>query len=638
MNVVAQPASKESAVSKDSAKHAFAAPAFYSALDSSVFQRKTCPCGGGCPRCAAKAEQISAPLDRSQPETGLDPATIARPLQFQPIFGNPGGTCRLQTKLTVNTPGDQYEQEADRVAEQVMRMPEGSPVMSQTTGVSPGLQRKCSCGGTCDQCSEEHDEPVRLQRTGGSSLGQMEAPPIVHEVLRDPGQPLDAATRAFMEPRFGQDFSRVRVHTDEKAEEASRAVKAKAFTVGNNIVFGANQFRPSAIENRGLVAHELAHVLQQSPGQRQLQRWATCTPARAFGTECPPRESGEVARAREGPMAVANVADDPVLGTGETGVLIANFDIGSAAIKPSLHGTEVWKKFLKKIAADRSQWKIVGFTDCEGNESVNHQLRKERAKALYKTLPKDVQSQITSVEAAPTNECVTENDSASDRTKNRSVALILVTDVVNFADEEVEPVKLPELVCGPDVTHEVAAAVELTKSLFNGWNKSQQGNACDALGDYGVAGCAWDIVQLHNRGWMKGFQPVCATPLPGDPDLVKCSKCECSVQIDDDCHYAGSANYVIFGVMCKLCGMNISDMRTLIDIYKGTKWHGFGTPSPNFGASVAWANAGYHGWPSGSSSPRGDRGNCALMCPRPYSGSAFQIHWYPNEKTETCGR
>src|SRR5260370_21545993 len=99
-----------------------------------------------------------------------------------------------------------------------------------------------------------------------------------------------------MEPRFGQDFSRVRVHTDEKAEESSRAVQAKAFTVANHIIFVANQFRPDAIESRGLVAHELAHVLQQIPGQRQLQRLATFTPARAFGEECPPREPAEAAR------------------------------------------------------------------------------------------------------------------------------------------------------------------------------------------------------------------------------------------------------------------------------------------------------------------------------------------------------
>lgn len=86
------------------------------------------------------------------------------------------------------------------------------------------------------------------------------APPLVHEVLRTPGEPLDAATRAFMEPRFGQDFSRVRVHHDEKS---ARSVNALAYTVGNHIVFGAGQHDLSMNERRRLVAHELAHVAQQ---------------------------------------------------------------------------------------------------------------------------------------------------------------------------------------------------------------------------------------------------------------------------------------------------------------------------------------------------------------------------------------
>ncbi|MGB9632210.1 MAG: DUF4157 domain-containing protein [Chloroflexaceae bacterium] len=88
-------------------------------------------------------------------------------------------------------------------------------------------------------------------------------PPIVHEVLRSPGQPLDAETRAFMEPRFGHDFSRVRVHTDARAAESARAVNALAYTVGRDVVFGAGQYAPGASAGRRLLAHELAHVVQQ---------------------------------------------------------------------------------------------------------------------------------------------------------------------------------------------------------------------------------------------------------------------------------------------------------------------------------------------------------------------------------------
>jgi hypothetical protein len=177
----------------------------------------------------------------------------------------------IQRKLTVNEPGDAYEQEADRVADQVMRMPApqtaaahaASPV---SAGSAAGLQRACACGGTCDDCKKKHpdDNHVRVQMkaAGPVNAGGIEAPPIVHEVLRSPGQPLDAATRAFMEPRFGHDFSGVRVHTDARAAESAKVVQAKAYTAGQNVVFGAGAFAPGSEEGQRLLGHELAHVVQ----------------------------------------------------------------------------------------------------------------------------------------------------------------------------------------------------------------------------------------------------------------------------------------------------------------------------------------------------------------------------------------
>jgi hypothetical protein len=98
-----------------------------------------------------------------------------------------------------------------------------------------------------------------------------EVPPIVHDVLRSSGQPLDAGTRAFMEPRFGHDFSRVRVHTNATANRSARAIGAKAYTSGSEIVFGPEQYMPTTRSGRTLLAHELVHVLQQqgSPSQSQ---------------------------------------------------------------------------------------------------------------------------------------------------------------------------------------------------------------------------------------------------------------------------------------------------------------------------------------------------------------------------------
>ena len=148
----------------------------------------------------------------------------------------------LQTKLRINEPGDQYEQEADRMAEQVMRMAESQADSADLRG---------STGSW-------------LQRSqAASALGTAEAPAAVHDVLGSPGQPLDSATRAFFEPRFGHDFSHVRIHADAAGAKSARAVNALAYTMGPHVVFAAGQYAAGTHVGRRLLAHELAHVLQQ---------------------------------------------------------------------------------------------------------------------------------------------------------------------------------------------------------------------------------------------------------------------------------------------------------------------------------------------------------------------------------------
>jgi hypothetical protein len=158
----------------------------------------------------------------------------------------------MQTKLTINQPGDEYEKEADRVAEQVMRMPE------------PTLQRKCT------KCEEEDSKILQTKEAPGQGLKSQNQgiSPIVDEVLQSPGKPLDSASRAFMEPRFGHDFSRVRVHSDTRAAESARVVNALAYTVGHHVVFGAGQHMPWSETGRKLLAHELTHVVQQAQSSK----------------------------------------------------------------------------------------------------------------------------------------------------------------------------------------------------------------------------------------------------------------------------------------------------------------------------------------------------------------------------------
>ena len=128
------------------------------------------------------------------------------------------------------------------------------------------LQRRCACGGTpgldgeCAECKRK-----RLQRSAVGA-GPAVAPPIVHDVLRSPGQPLESSVRGEMEARFGHDFSRVRVHADGHAAASADAVSAQAYTVGRHVVFGDGAYRPTTDAGRSLVAHELTHVVQQGGG------------------------------------------------------------------------------------------------------------------------------------------------------------------------------------------------------------------------------------------------------------------------------------------------------------------------------------------------------------------------------------
>lgn len=124
----------------------------------------------------------------------------------------------------------------------------------------------------CSRCEEEPLQRRSVPGASGSVAPQ--APPAVHDVLRSPGRPLDERTRAELEPRFGHDFSHVRVHTDAAAAASARAVDALAYTVGRDIVFGAGRYAPGTPAGIRLLAHELTHTLQQvgAPGMQAAPR------------------------------------------------------------------------------------------------------------------------------------------------------------------------------------------------------------------------------------------------------------------------------------------------------------------------------------------------------------------------------
>jgi hypothetical protein len=186
----------------------------------------------------------------SGPAPAAAPGSLPAALRLQRAAGNYAVGQLLQAKLELGSPHDAAEQEADRAAD---------AVMSKTAEVA------CSCG-------TYRSKGVTVSRlpSGGTPPGGV-APPIIHAALAGSGRPLGAATRAFMEHRFGRDFSRVRIHTDGVAAESARAIGARAYTVGNDVVFGAGQYAPESATGRRLLAHELAHVVQDSGGVAHRQ-------------------------------------------------------------------------------------------------------------------------------------------------------------------------------------------------------------------------------------------------------------------------------------------------------------------------------------------------------------------------------
>jgi hypothetical protein len=147
-----------------------------------------------------------------------------------------------------------------------------------------------------------------LQRSAVAN-GPAIAPPIMQDVLRSPGQPLDSATRAFMEPRFGHDFSGVRVHTDAQAAESARSVNALAYTVGSNVVFGAGQYAPGTVAGQRLLAHELTHVVQQAASVASVQE----KPAVSDAGDSSEQEAEQAAEAVVGGRAVGSISQRAAL-------------------------------------------------------------------------------------------------------------------------------------------------------------------------------------------------------------------------------------------------------------------------------------------------------------------------------------
>lgn len=221
-------------------------------------------------------------------------ASVHPILQLQRAIGNQAVGRFIHAKLKIGQPGDIYEQEADRVAEMVMRMPDpnttkGAAISGQIQvphirRISPGCDEEMRRQEVIEEPIKEEDETLQRKEMVGLTPGVAPSLGANLSSIKGGGQPLSEFTLAFFEPRFRYDFGQVRLHTDSRAAELARGVNALAFTLGHDIVFGAGQYAPESVSGRRLLAHELSHVVQQgeSNGPPSIQRYDDpllwCTP------------------------------------------------------------------------------------------------------------------------------------------------------------------------------------------------------------------------------------------------------------------------------------------------------------------------------------------------------------------------
>jgi hypothetical protein len=257
----------------------------------------------------------------------------------------------IQRKLSVSTPDDPYEREADDVADKVMRR-----TVPQSAGPAPPtLARKCEA---CDQEDKDTIQTSRTRAAGPASELDVQA---AADAAAQRGAPLPAATRAFFEPRFGADFGHVRIHTDTRAAVAARSIHARAFTAGREIVFASGEFAPESNDGRRLLAHELTHVIQQTGSQPRSD-----TPSR------PGTKADHGAQLRAQPAIMPYRSKDS-----------ANFGACDTA-------TMVEKPFNMKQDKDTLPWieKITVHFDGTANDSAGNLMPTGSVTATYFANPK----------------------------------------------------------------------------------------------------------------------------------------------------------------------------------------------------------------------------------------------------------
>lgn len=336
-----------------------------------LIQRK-CSCNGSGAKCGACAadEQHSLQLKAA-------------------------GTADGQERLTVNSPDDKYEHEADRIADGIS---------------SPHEHRATS------------RESLQIQRFSPAKGAAGPVPASVSRALADRGSPLEPAVLHSMEDHFGHDFSAVRVHSGASAGQSAADINADAYTVGRDVVFAEGKYAPDTRQGRRLLAHELTHVVQQGEAASSIQR----APASGDSAKDACKyEPGEVEKSRspkgilDTDVAIASFYNiDPPDAT-----VVVDFEVGHSELRSGAAGLlrSQWKDLGEAVFPQE----ILGYSDCVGPEKDNLQLRKDRAASVARIMSRSTWASEAAARAASGDDpaYLAGNDSKEGRALNRGVVI-----------------------------------------------------------------------------------------------------------------------------------------------------------------------------------------------------------------------
>jgi len=523
----------------------------------------------------------------------------------------------IQPKLRVSQPGDEYEQEADRVAEQVMRMSSSNHVSSTVTDDEERIDRKCSACEMKEKEQQEEEKNLNISRKlltmSKSETSDKVATHEISNIVSSGRSTLDDDVQELMESRFGYDFSGVRIHTDERAAQSARSFNAFAYTIGQDIVFSHGQYSPRTNEGQRILAHELVHTIQQGKSTETNYIQRACGKSEIGPT---PEDCILEERAPAGKRFLFNVNCDE-FAPGEEGDL---------------------SHFVSSIGPTDSV-NIVGTASAEGDHELNVSLSCHRASVAASILRREGKGgNIRSVRAT---------GGLTGTEHQRDARAVFIEVISPEAPREPECLACEggtRHVCGPDIDPQLTKVLGEMQSHFRALGDWEKHWSCQWLITPPMAINAWDIHDLFlpETGWLRTppFSPPCGLPAAsatgGIEDPATCSN---SVRVGGKCNLAGTVNYATFGIMMRACHdyyrgspalfaqkINIpffseSGMKSFIGVWKFVDRDDPGPPTE-------FAVATYHGGPSARPSTE-NRRHCSSVCASTSTPLGFTFVWEP---------